>query len=243
VIAGVLIVMERAPLGFGIRWSTQSGDEGRGNANHTANWYKLDDGREFLIHSQSKGTHQLDDWEKVYDRPKCWGVIVVPLGYTQDEHWDVLTKAREYEGMSYDHAAIAKHFLDGVAGKLFRRPIYFFRRFRLKFWKRTDRYNICSWLSCHTWGSIGHRITGMIRGKLRVRWRGSVPQTWRELKKGLLDCELVAPNDWERDVFLHSPDAYRVIREIGRRPKDLGPEWVHKIASDLEAGRDDLIAA
>jgi hypothetical protein len=235
-IAGVLIAMERAPLGFGIRWSTQSGDEGRGNSNHTANWFQLDEGQDFLIHSVAKGTRELIDWAKVYDRDRYWGVVVVPIGYTEDEHWEVLAKSREYLGMKYDRCAIAKHFLDGIAGKLFRRPIYFFRRFRLKFWKRQDRYNICSWLSCRTWGSIGHRVIGLVR--MKRRWFRKA-----RFKKAKLDCRFVAPNDWERDAFLHNPASYRVVREVGKRPRDLGPEWTDKIKADLARGTFDLHAS
>jgi len=235
-IAGILIVMERAPLGFGIRWSTQSGDEGRGNANHTANWFRLDDGQEFLIHSTIKGTHELLNWTDVYDKDRYWGVVVVPVGYTEDDHWAVLAHSRELIGRKYDRCAIAKHFFDGIAGKLLRRPVYFFRRFRLKFWKRQDRYNICSWLSCHTWGKIGLRVVGMVRGKRRLFRK-------RKLKRANLECRFVAPNDFERTAFLHDRRGYRVFKEIGKRPKDLGPEWRDKIATDLDRGLDLLFRA
>jgi len=229
-LSGIMIVMERAPLGLGIRFATQSGDEGPGFSNHTGNWFLDDDGVEFLIHSTGKGTHELRDWRRHYDTDKHWGVVVVPIGYGQEDHWAVLTKSREYEGMKYDRCAIAKHFLDGIAGKVIRRPVYFFRRFRLKFWKRGDRYNICSWLSCCTWLEIGHGVMGLVRDKVKVRWWP--PGLKRTYRKERIGCRFVAPNDWERAVFVHEPDRYRVIDEIGTRPDDLPLSYVHKIAAD-----------
>lgn len=244
-IAGVLIVMERTPMGFGIRWTTQSGDEGRGYANHNADWFLDDEGREFLIHSVPSGTKEVDDWPAEYDNAKCWGVIAVPLGHTQDEHWAVLTKARDYleEDTSYDWAAISKHFVDGIAGKVLGRPVYAARYLRLKFWERPSRYNICSWLASWTWAAVKHAVIGMIRGKLGLIWRGIVPYPKRRLWKGELDPRLVAPNDWERAVFLHDRAGYRIVREFGRRPPDLPIHYIHKIASDLALGLDGVVAA
>lgn len=239
--AGILIVMERAPLGLSIRWSTQSGDEGPGFSNHTANWFLDDDGQEFLIQSTAKGTHELRDWRAIYDAGKYWGVVVVPIGYPERDHWSVLAQSRKYEGMKYDRCAIAKHFLDGVAGKVLRRPVYFFRRFRLKFWKRQDRYNICSWLSCCTWREIGHGVLGLVRHK--IKWRWWPPGMKRTYRKESIGCQFVAPNDWERAAFIHNAAGYRIVREAGKRPPDLPLRYVHKIAADRARGLEGVHAA
>ena len=235
-LSGIMIVMEKAPFGFSIRWSTQSGDEGPGFSNHTANWFLDDDDQEFLLHSTGKGTHELRDWRDVYDTPRHWGVVVVPIGYTQDDHWAILTRSREFEGMKYDRCAIAKHFLDGLAGKVLRRPVYFFRRFRLKFWKRQDRYNICSWLSCVTWREIGHGVLGLVRDKVKIRWWP--PGITRTYRKEQIGCQFVAPNDWERAVFIHNPYGYRVIDEIGTRPDNLPESYIAKISADRASCAD-----
>lgn len=235
-LAGILIVMERAPLGFGIRFSSQSGDEGSGFSDHTANWFLDDEGQEFLIHSTAKGTHELRDWREVYDIPKHWGVVVVPIGYTEEDHWKILSRSREFVGKKYDKCAIAKHFLDGMAGKILRRPVYFFRRFRLKFWKRQDRYNICSWLSCHTWREIGHGVLGLVRDKVKLRWWP--PGIKRTYRKESIGCQFVAPNDWERAAFVHNGQGYRVIEEVGTRPKNLPASYIAKISADRAACAD-----
>lgn len=229
-LAGILIVMERAPLGLVVRWSTQSGDEGPGLSDHTANWFLDDDDQEFLVQSTLKGTHELRDWRDTYDTPKRWGVVVVPIGYTEDQHWEVLGWTRSFEGAEYDKSAIAKHFLDGLAGKIIRRPVYFFRRFRLKFWKPQDRYNICSWLSCYTWQKIGLGVIGLVRDKVKIRWWP--PGIKRTYRKERLGCQFVAPNDFERAVFVHDPDSYRVIDEIGERPDHFPESYAAKISAD-----------
>ncbi|MCW7072104.1 MAG: hypothetical protein OCU12_07260 [Methanophagales archaeon] len=239
--AGVMITMGREWMGLGIRFSTQSGDEGPGFSNHTGDWFVEDEGEEFLIHSLAKGTVCSHDWLSLYDNSKHWGVVAVPLGYTENQHYAVLSKAREYEGRDYDWAAIAKHFLDGMAGKIAGRPVYFFRRFRLTFWERQERYNICSWLSCWTWGidEVKHRVVGLVRDK--VTWQWWPPKIKRTYRKEPLSCEFVAPNDWERDIFVHRPGRYRVVREFGVRPKNLPAGYITKIKADMAAGLEGVI--
>ena len=83
----------------------------------------------------------------------------------------------------------------------------------------------------------------MIKGDLHLVWRGIFPTWKRDLKKGNLDCQFVAPNDWERAAMIHNPAGYRVVREFGKRPSDLTIRYIHKITADQARGLDGVIAA
>ncbi|MBD3348037.1 MAG: hypothetical protein GF400_02430 [Candidatus Eisenbacteria bacterium] len=152
-----------------------------------------------IVESVPSGTRE-GEWRALYDRPEHWGVLVQPLGLTQVDLQSFQQELDAYLGARYGFAALAKHFVDGVLGRLAGRDVYLLRRLRLPWREGAPRYNICSWLVCWTHKHVGWRFHGAA---------------------GELPCGRVAPDDLWDDVFEHRPGSYRVVREFGRRPQDL----------------------
>ncbi len=213
--SGGLVCGHRDFVSGAIRWFTRHRGEEPVFTNHV---FVLEDnarsGAEALLH----GVTRFEDYRAEYGAKKYWCVTFACVPNEPERPFDrevVDVKLEEYVGRDYDKLAIVKQALDGIAGKILGRDVFWFRRIRLRFWERQERWVICSWLWCHT-----HR---------HARWRvwGSVTQLQA------LECHRVPPNDIERDVFLHRPDAYLITDELGERPRDLPERYIHKIESDI----------
>jgi len=239
----------------GIRWVNQHAGETRSWSNHYGVGFEGEDGEtvtlkiagelvrltgpcEFVIHSTGKGTHVLIDWEKQYDTPKQWAVVVIPRGTTDQHALKIFTHAKDYLGRAYDHWSIALQLLDGLLGKLAHRDVYAFRRLRIKGWRRDNRYNICTWLMAHTWWK---GRAWKIIGRLYQRRMARVGGLWMrrtaerpEIKP--VELGFLNPDHVYDDAFQIRPEKYHVARAVGMRPPIPAIDAA-KIETDLAAER------
>ena len=168
---------------------------------------------ETIVESTPTGTRERS-WRATYHDSAHWGVLVEPVGCPDGMRDKLEHELDRYLGMRYGYAAIAKHFLDGLLGRVAGRDVYLFRRLTVPWRVAAPRYNICSWLVCWT--------------HLHAGWRFQGPH-------GVLPCERVAPDDLWDDVFEHRPSSYRVAAEFGKRPQGLlGKAAQEKLSTDLD---------
>lgn len=219
-----------------IRWFTRFRGEAPVFTNHA---FVLRQDGTSGAESLGSGVKPFDHYRDRYDNKKNWCIIFECVEAVREEgrkldHAVVEAKLDEYMGRAYDKLVIFKCVLDGLTSKVVGHDVFWFRRIKFAFWKREERWNICSWLFCKThrhgrwkvWGVVVHTVKGKRRG-LRRRIR--------KLERfEPLECRRVAPNDIERDVFIHRRSAYRIIDECGVRPKRLPQSYITKIEADLE---------
>ena len=154
---------------------------------------------ETIVESVPSGTRE-SSWREAYDKQEYWGVLVAPRGLSITDLVSFESRLDAYLGTRYGFAAIVKHFVDGILGRLAGRDVYLFRRLRLPSREGAARYNICSWLVCWTHRSVGWRFHG---------------------PDGEMDCDRVAPDDLWDDVFEHRPERYFLVSEFGAPPAAL----------------------
>jgi len=217
-----------------IRWLTRFRGEAPVFTNHA---FVLLSGGRSGAESLFKGVTEFSDYRDRYDNQKSWCVTFecVPTYATRPGTFNraaIDAKLKAYVGREYDFWCIAKAALDGLASKVVGRDVFLFRRLRVVFWKRQERWNICSWLFCWTHEHGGWRVWGHVT-HTEKKQRGTRLRLTRVIRFEPLPCSRVTPNDIERDVFLERPYAYRITDECGRRPRGLPASYRHKIETDL----------
>lgn len=232
--SGGIVYVHAAWVSRQIRWLTRHRGEDQGFANHAFVLRRDGTGGE----STFKGAVELPDYRAKYSDIKHWGVTFAVLTEGFDPV-EVEAKLDTYieEAHGYDYWVLAKAALDGLTGKLLGRDVFWFRRWRLAFWKRGDRWNICSWLYAWTHMHGSHRVHGKLKtfvGRVaqRRRWRPRIVSLYKMIVKPL-ELGRVTPNDIERDVFVVRPELYRITDEFGVRPADLPDRYRRKIERDL----------
>lgn len=175
---------------------------------------------EFVAQSTIKGTHLLLKWDTVYGGKQHWAFVLVPKDTTPRQALSVLTHARTYLGEEYDVFSIAKNFIDGLLTKVIGKDIYLARRFKIPWWNRSSRYNICTWYVAWTWELARNwffygRVTKIKREFKGARIRArNVTVRWERVRR-----EFLTPDHIWDDAIEHRPDAYTIPREVGVRPR------------------------
>jgi len=221
------LVYGRSKLNWFIRFLTQRGGESPTLFDHVFVLRRDGTGVESL---GKGGAVELPDYREKYDCAKRWGITFAVLDEGFD-HSVVEAKLDEYLGTKYDKFAIAKCALDGLLAKVTGHDVFLFRRFRLKFWKRQERWNICSWLYSCTHRHAGHRVHGVVTTLVRLGRRRAQRTTIKAL-----DLRRITPDDIGDDVAELRPRLYRVMDEFGTRPDWLAekhPRLAKRIDYDL----------